>query len=324
MNTAAGDLTKKGMHLLNLILFFIGFQSQANDQNDFIKIFRAPEHKMLRLEISDKPLSSQLDVQTGVFSMYAGVFVSSQFASETRHELKFHYYRADKIGTRPLVLVLPPIIGSTPIDRIVAETLAKNEVDVIVPEFGPVLRNANSLEVANQTVTGYLIALRLLIKEIVNEPSKEIDSNKVGVYGMSLGAVIASVMVGLSEDVTHAYIVNGGGNLGEISQYSEQTIVKNFRQRVMDNKSMQKEEWIEAVKKNFLFEPLHFARYTEGKKIFMVMCKSDLVIPYKNQIELWNALSQPAFMTSTFHSHVGTIIKWVIKSRYDLIDFMQK
>lgn len=199
-----------------------------------------------------------------------------------------------------------------------------NDIDVIVPVFDSVFRTTRSLEEANDRIESYLISLRLLIKSVVKDSNREINPKRVCVFGMSLGAVISSVLVSISEDITHAYILAGGGNLSEISQNSNQSIVVNFKKNIIANGSATEENWLDRVKQTFSFEPIDYAKYAANKKIFMIMCESDIVIPYKNQLELWNAFGKPPSSTSTFHSHVGTIIKWVIKSRNDLITFVNE
>lgn len=306
--------------VLFVILFFSGVQSQAIDQID---MYRSAEHSIVRLSISDKPFRLQVDLSGHSFTGRDGVFLSKQFADPTPHELKFRYFKSDQKGLRPLVILLPPIIGQTVGDQIVAENLVANDIDVIIPVFGSVLETARSLYETDRTITSYLIAMRLLIKTIVNDPAQQIDAKKVGVFGMSLGGVLSSVLVGLSEDVTHSFILVGGGNLSEISQNSNQSIVMNFKKNMIAVGSATEENWQESIRKDFSFEPLDYAKYATGKKIFMVMCEKDDVIPYKNQLELWNALGKPPSASSTFHSHIGTIIKWIVKSNSDLISFMK-
>ena len=238
----------------------------------------------------------------------------------TKREVRFKYYESERPGPRPLVIVLPPIVGSTVVDRGVSKMLAESGVNVILPEVEDMFSTGKSLNDVENYVSEFLMSLSLLVKSMKEEPSYHINPNSIGIFGVSLGAVVGSALVGLDENITHAYLVAGGGNMGEVSLRSDQTMVRTFKSHILSKTGLKEDEWVATVRKTFSFEPILHAHQARHKKIFMVMCNNDSIIPFENQVQLWNEFGRPERKLSNL-SHIGTVIRWFIESSSDLIDF---
>ena len=193
-----------------------------------------------------------------------------------------------------------------------------------MPEVADIFRTGKSLREVDAYTSQFVSSIRLLIKKLITDPESQIDNSKIGAFGFSLGAVYAASIIGIDENVTHAYIVGGGGDLGRIASESNQFMIKRLKDDNVARKLVLSEKWADAVRENLSIEPLRFAKLAKNKKIFMVMCAQDQVVPYQSQLDLWNAFNRPPFIRSDYHSHLGTLIKWFMKDAYGLIDFIME
>lgn len=308
------------MKLLAFILCIAVFARADEKSENKLKLFLSENHKITQLSYSSAKLNVDNEQS---FTHMQGVIIAELFDGQKKFEIKFNYYKSDATVLHPLVINLPPIIGSTPIEQNVARMLALNGTDVIVPQIPDLFSTGKSLAEVEEYMVNFTVTMRLLIKNISQNSRFNIDREKIGVFGLSLGAVIAASFVGIIDEINYAYILAGGGNLAKISAMSSQSKVKDFKTNIIKSGAVSELDWEAVIKNTFSFDPLDFAKRAQHKKIFMVMCKEDEMIPYSLQLELWEAFARPKNEIVTYYSHLGTIIRWYIKSSSELIDFFK-
>lgn len=308
--------------ILTLCLTVFAFAADSTE-NKLLEQFQFGHHQIKSLTFSEP----KLRLNNGeALQLREGVLTTSLFDGAQEFKLKFTYYRADISGKRPLVIDLPPIIGTTTIDQQIALLLGWNGVDVILPEIQDVFTTGKSLTEFRSYMINLTASIRLLIQHISNDEKYAIDQKKIGAFGLSLGAVLSASFVGSIDEITHAYILAGGGSLHDVVTKSNQEIVLKFKNTISNNGAIKDAELSALMKDAFPFDPMNFAEQVQqkGKKIHMVMCKEDEMIPYKNQFDLWQAYGKPSSELITFYSHLGTIIRWYAKDRYNLINFIKQ
>ena len=318
----------KTLRIFLLLSFILSTTSHAiEDQDPKLVKYQFGHHQISELKV----LNSHDHVQTqqpenAAYELRESTVTAKLFDGQKQFKIKFNYYHSYVEGKRPLFLVLPPIVGWTPLDKGVAETLAFNGIDVILPEIEDIFTTGRSTKEVEDFMVDFTITMKLLIQRVNTDATLNIDRDKVGVFGMSLGAVIAGSFVGMINEIKYAFILAGGGNLAEISEKSEQWKVKAFKKYILQSGEASESDWTLTIQTAFSFDPLHFAENAklDGKKIFMVMCKEDLIIPFGLQKQLWQAYGQPPAREVGFYSHLGTIIQWFMRSRFELIDFIKK
>ncbi|HAH33067.1 MAG TPA: hypothetical protein DCL44_12210 [Elusimicrobia bacterium] len=252
-------------------------------------------------------------------------------AGKTAREIKFIYYEANVERERPLVLILPPIMGATVVDRDIAELLARNGMDTIIPEMEELFTPDKSLEEMNTVGVQAIVSLRMLTSAILSDKTKRIDSGKVGAFGVSLGAIIAASLAGIDNNIKYAYLIVGGGNFADIATNSSQNRIVTFRNYNFTTdgqlrslpKGKRINRWFRETREKVYSDPVYFARNAVHKKIYMVMSTNDDMIPFRDQLELWNAFGHPKYELSRL-SHIGTVVRWYINYRYSALDFFSK
>ena len=114
----------------------------------------------------------------------------------------------------------------------------------------------------------------------------EVDPNKLGVAGVSLGAIITHLAMGRDERLNAGVALVGGGDLKEISQLGP--LARLFL-RVKGNVTPDRigdAELREA-------DPLYHTDFNRPRRVLMIQGARDEIIPRRASTELWEALGRP-------------------------------
>ncbi|MCS6831093.1 MAG: alpha/beta hydrolase family protein [bacterium] len=138
-----------------------------------------------------------------------------------------------------------------------------------------------------------LDAMRL-IDWLQSQP--QVASDRVGVVGISLGAIVSALVLGVETRVKAGALILGGANLAHILWRSPLTmnVRGELRSKGFSYEQLRRE--MESV------EPLTFLRGQYGERVLMVNGRYDLVIPREDAIALRRALGEgPVLWLNTGH-----------------------
>lgn len=199
-------------------------------------------------------------------------------------------------GPYPAVLLLPAIWGDRAMERIARELVEEGFVCLQLSS-GRYFQRLHQLSEMELPALAETIRLQVaeadqLLRWLSAQPT--VDPDRIGILGMSIGAIIASLLTESDDHVQAAAYILGGGNLSEIMAAPQGYVKRRLRERIMSQNGMTQEEFQKAAAETLRpVDPLTFAGRLDPKRIFMVNGRFDKVIPYKNAKELWNALGRP-------------------------------
>lgn len=236
----------------------------------------------------------------------------------TKKKLKteFLWYRPNRIGNNPLLIILPPVLDVTPFDLIWANQFAsRHNFNVFVLKYNEKLNDENRpISDVNIALASVMTSARLMID--FAETQKKINTKKIATYGMSLGGILSSIFISIEPRVDAAVLIVAGGNLAEIMAKSDQGIVAKFRKSRMKAENLESVEELEhKMRETFLFDPLIFAPRRPAQDIYMVIADDDLTVPTKNQLELWEAFGRPQEL-SLPGKHFQVILKNLFQHKF--------
>ncbi|RLA64667.1 MAG: hypothetical protein DRQ88_07290 [Epsilonproteobacteria bacterium] len=236
--------------------------------------------------------------------------------SKTEFDTEFFYYKSKEEDKRPLMIIIPPIVDITPVDKGMAHAFMTKGYNVFILKYNEKINDyERPLKDFNRALVSILTSARLLIDFAETRP--EIDHNKIGSYGMSLGALLLGIYVGIEDRIDGAIIVVGGGQIPEIMATSQQDIAASFREARMEVEEIDTPfEFQKILEKSILFDPMFFARRRNKEDIYMVIGDDDSAVNTKNQWMLWKAFGKPDHI-SFDAEHFPTILKNLY--RHDLI-----
>ena len=114
----------------------------------------------------------------------------------------------------------------------------------------------------------------------------EVDPDKLGIAGVSLGAIVTHLAMGRDARLNNGVALVGGGDLKEIAQLS--TLAKLFLnvRKTIDPAQVTEAELAQA-------DPLYYADKNRPRRVLMIQAARDQIIPRRASTELWNALGRP-------------------------------
>jgi dienelactone hydrolase len=218
---------------------------------------------------------------------------------ETPHEnnntVHCEYFRPAAPGKYPGVIVLHILGGDFDLARLFARSLAHKGVAALflkMPYYGPreqpgVDRRMVTLdpEVTVEGMRQAILDIRFARAWLASR--EEIDSERTGIFGISLGGITAGLAASAEPRLSNVCMMLAGGGIGQVT---------------WDNPEMAKarEYWLAkgGTRESFCkileqIDPARYARPIEGRRILMLNASNDEVIPPKCTDELWKAFGKP-------------------------------
>jgi len=243
----------------------------------------------------------------------------------TNDDLKFHFYyyeHKNKDEKRPLMIIIPPIVDITPLDKAMAHVFVTKGYNVMILKYNENINDyERPLKDFNRAMVSIITSARLMIDWA--ETREELDTTKIGSYGMSLGALILSIYVGVEDRIDAAVIIVGGGHVPQIMANSQQDIALTFREKRMEAEGITTEyEFQKKMEDIIIFDPMTFAHRRNKEDIYMVIGDNDTAVATKNQWMLWKAFGKPQHISYN-DEHFPSILKNLFKHNL-IFDYLEK
>ena len=155
--------------------------------------------------------------------------------------------------------------------------------------------------------TGYQVAVTD-VRRIVDWAGQNghTDSRQITVIGLSLGAFIASMAMGIDPRIKAGVFIVHGGNTGKMMQTNS---VSRFgkRYRVPDNEYRENQqnyasylaevadkgfENVTPSQRTYLIDPLTYAPMLKGRQLLMINARWDEIIPQAASLDFWKACGE--------------------------------
>jgi len=196
----------------------------------------------------------------------------------------FDLYQHQDNAPRPVVLIIPAIVGANPLDKFAARYfISKGAHAVIVrPIFNPTeyetpMKEFQKIYLRSMaTITGtvdYLLG------------QKDFGVSKITLWATSLGSIMTSISFSLDKRIEKAVFIVGGGDIPDIMSKSKNYFVRKYRKIRMREEKI---PTVEAYRKRFQelldFDPLCYGDLRDPEDTYMVMSLDDSNVPTPNQL----------------------------------------
>ena len=162
-----------------------------------------------------------------------------------------------------------------------------------------------------------VIEIRQVVDWACTRP--EIDHNKIGVAGISLGGMISAIAMAVDTRIREGIFVTIGGNLEEVSwggklgetgightcTREECHAVYTHHPGYLIEVAEKGVENVTPAKECFLIDPLTFAEYLRQRPVLMINGKDDEVVSEQSTLTLWEAYGRPRLVWVP-DTHAGT------------------
>jgi dienelactone hydrolase len=219
------------------------------------------------------------------------------------------YYRPYGTGPFPGVIVLDVTAGDQSLSRTIATHLAQNGVAglfVQMAYYGPRRPPGSDLRLLSpdvkhtmEAVRQTVLDLRLAAAWMASRP--ELDPNRLGILGTSLGSFMASLAGEMEPRLGRVAILLGGGGL--IEGYYDHPKATEFR-KLYEALGGSREKLARLIAPA---DPLTCAANLKKRKVLMLAAKRDDIVPPKMAELLWKAAGEPKILWYDC-THYGAVV----------------
>jgi Prolyl oligopeptidase family len=230
-------------------------------------------------------------------------------------------------GRRAAVVVLHILGADFPLSRYVAARLADRGVAALflkLPYYGerrpsggpgpvPVRFLSADIERTMTSMRQGVCDVRRALCWLASR--NNIDPRRLGVTGISLGGIVASLTVAVDPAAREGVFLLAGGDLSRILWGMPET--RKFRQAwEASGKTIDDLKTLTAP-----YDPLTYASRLSGKRLLMIAGKVDEVVPPASTLALWNASGRPKILwyDCGHYSAIGYLLP-AIRESLDFLD----
>jgi hypothetical protein len=212
------------------------------------------------------------------------------------------------------IIIVPPTGGTNYIDRSYAEKFCAEGYDVYIMNHWTGDSEMNSdLEIHQILYARAQKAISITISEI--------ETPFVGLLGTSLGALHGSVAANTQERLNAVFLIVGGAPITEAIVTSDQNAMRNLKEERKKRFGFKNDEdYLAALKKAFLLEPMAQGSVYKRKDIGMVQAEKDETVPYALQLKLQTFFNPKKSFTLP-SSHFWAIVKTWFFHTSEVVEF---
>jgi hypothetical protein len=195
----------------------------------------------------------------------------------------------------PIVFVLPPLGGANRLDLMLSETLCKNNIaSMLIVTSLTGLESQTLVPVSDHDHTHRRVVSAIKGGLIVASTYSQINTEKVGLFGASLGGILGSVAYSVMPQISAAsFLVNGGDVAHILAQSDQELIIKLKNQRMKEQGFTTVEQYENFLNENLEIDPLHFSKLIPADSVKLYLSQKDQSVPSEKQLLYYESLERP-------------------------------
>ena len=244
----------------------------------------------------------------------------SAFNVFDNENIKVDFYVQKKAGKFATILVLPVANGVDFCAKGFARHFASNGFNcAIVHNRDIEIEDIQNAEYVEDYLRQTVLDSRQILDYLVER--KEVDGNKLGCLGMSLGGIRASIVSAVDERIKCCVVGLAGGSMADIAFLSELKEVKRYIKGLVE-RGISLETVRVEVSDKIVTDPLKLAEYTDARETLMYVAMFDRVIHRECGDKLWEASGKPEAVY--FFSGHFTSLLFLPYAEHDSLNFFKK
>jgi dienelactone hydrolase len=218
---------------------------------------------------------------------------------EAGKEVDAYFYRPS--GRRPFpVVVILPITNGDAITEHFARFFAEQQFGVLqYTTRGNFTEIIPPDQIGRQVIQHFKNYLHAYVVDILHgidwlETQPAVHRSQIGLFGISQGAIVGSVVAGLDPRIQAGIFILGGGGLAGILSSTEEKSLAQIRKRIFSSGEFSKESFHrEAAEAFFPVDPLTYADCIRPSTTLFVDARFDRVILPAYAEQLWKQMGKP-------------------------------
>lgn len=216
-------------------------------------------------------------------------------------EVVFDYYQNKEPGRRPVIVCTPILGGKGGLEKGIARDFTSDGFHgVLVHRGGKTFRSHWTADTIETSFRRAIAARRRVIDWLITRP--EVDRARVGAFGISMGAIVTSVLTPVEPRIHSAVMVMPGGDIGNILKKTEEKPLIRYREKRLESLNLSPQAFEDKVRAALDSDPLKLAPYADPHRMLCFISRYDTIVPTDNQLRLREAMGSPeAFVVPTGH-----------------------
>lgn len=205
--------------------------------------------------------------------------------------IKVDYYMQKKEGQFPTTLILPISGGVDFTVESFARHFASHGFNcAIVHNRKADLDNTQSAEEVEDYFRQTILDNRQVLDYLLER--EEVDANRLGCLGLSLGGIRASMLAGVDERLKCTVIGLAGGSIADITVLSGEREIKDHMKELVAMGATPELVHAELSDK-VVTDPIRLAPYADAREVLMFIAMFDRVVPRTCCDRLWESCGKP-------------------------------
>lgn len=210
--------------------------------------------------------------------------------SETNRALVMDYFVPRTAGKHPVLVILPMLGGSYPLEKYFASYFGKRGfASIIVHREKP--PKDSGWEVLDAMFKQSVLDNRRAMDWIETRP--ELDARRIGVFGISMGAIKGALLTPLDPRIRAATLGLGGGDIPYILTYTTEHGISKRREAILREQHLSLPELREQLGQCIRCDPNAVAPFVDPAKVLLILGACDTVVPIKKGLELRQKMGKP-------------------------------
>jgi hypothetical protein len=219
--------------------------------------------------------------------------------------IKIDYYAQRKHGKFPTILILPISGGIDFCVRSFASHFVSSGFNcAIVHNRKADLEDAKSGEDVEDYFRQTVLDNRQVLDYLVAR--EEVDEDRLGCLGLSLGGIKASLITGVDERVKCVVLGLAGGSIADIFLLSKAEGIKDYSKDFVED-GVTLETIHTELSEKVETDPIKLAGYMDARNVLIYLALFDRVIPRKCGYKLWEAIGKPE-LVCLFAGHYSSYL----------------
>lgn len=208
--------------------------------------------------------------------------------------VEIQFWRSLRAGDEPApaVVVTPILGGGKELARANCRALAAAGMHVVLVERGVgVLKEWWPVRLVELWMRRSVAARRAAVDFLVRR--SDVDPERIGAFGISMGGVITTALMGAEPRLHSGVIALAGGDVPSIIEVSSEARLVDWRAARASVNGESEGEVIERLRHDFRSDPAALARYVDPRQVLLITTTLDTVVPHEAQLLLWERLGRP-------------------------------
>jgi hypothetical protein len=240
--------------------------------------------------------------------------------TNTERRIGVEYYDSKAPGKKPVVLVLPMAGGGYTIERHFANYFANRGYAAVIVQRERLPKDQQLIQNLNPMMLRMVLDHKRVIDWLESKP--EIDSQKIGLFGISLGGIKAAILAPVEKRIQAAMIGLAGGDVPYLLAHSTEPGLTKKREEFLKLHNLTVEEAEVKLRTMITRDPLVYAPYVDPQKVLLVIARYDTVIPTEKGLLLKEKMGNPeTIMLPSGHYTAALSIPYI---KSEAFEFFQK